>query len=171
MNKFIAFLLLGVVFGHMVMAHAEAADSVKVYFKSGRSLFEPGTGDNLRTMQSFLEQVRRNDAAHNIERLVVRAYSSPDGVSTANEQLSSKRCGAVTSHIVSATGISTSLVSTAPEGIAWGELRAMIAGCDSVPGREEALYIIDNTPIWVKDSRHNIIGSRKKSLMDLMGVS
>ncbi len=168
MNKVIIYLLFHICAVAVAVAQ-NAADSAKIYFRFGRSRFEPETADNARTMQRFLKEVRRQAALGNIDRLLICSYTSPDGVSTANQHLSSSRSRAIASHIVAETGVSYALIDTVPGGIAWEELRRTIAADDRVPYRKEALRILDHTPVWVFDSHHNIVGSRKKSLMDLEG--
>ncbi len=144
-------------------------DHVRFYFRFGHSRYEPGIRDNDIVMRKFLEEVRRQDEAGNIGRIIVRSFTSPDGVSTANRQLSVNRCRSIEEYIVSATGISPLLVVADPEGIAWDELRRMVVADERVPCRDDVLRILDDVPVWVYDSEHHIVGSRKKSLMDLEG--
>ncbi len=144
-------------------------EHVRFYFRFGHSRYEPGIRGNDIVMRDFLEEVRRQEAAGNIGRIIVRSFTSPDGISTANQQLSVNRCKSIEEYIVSATGISPLLVVAAPEGIAWDELRRMVVSDSRVPFRDDVLRILDDTPVWVYDSEHHIVGSRKKSLMDLEG--
>lgn len=168
MKRLIIFLLLDIFVGSMAMAQI-ATDSTKVYFRSGHSRFEPEMGGNSVAMRHFLEDIRSQAAIDNIERVLVRSYTSPDGVSTANELLSENRSMSLASYIAAETGVDVRLIDRSPGGIAWDELRRMVADDDSVPLRNEVLSIIDNTPVWVYGAGHKIIGSRKKSLMELQG--
>ena len=81
-------------------AHVE---HVRFYFRFGHSRYEPGIRDNDIVMREFLEEVRRQDKAGNIGRIIVRSFTSPDGVSTANRQLSINRCKSIEEYIVSET--------------------------------------------------------------------
>lgn len=145
------------------------ADSAKVYFRLGHRQYEPAFNGNDAGMQPFLQEVRRHDAAANIEHLQVRSYASPDGSNAANQRLSENRCKTITAYILAETGISPTLIRTDAEGIAWDELRRMVAADNRVPHREEVLEVLDNTPLWVTDSKGIVVGGRKKALMDLRG--
>ena len=72
-------------------------------------------------------------------------------------------------YIVSETGIAPGLIGSHAEGIAWHELRRMVASDGSVPYQAEVLEVLDNTPVWVFDDVGAVVGGRKKALMDLRG--
>ena len=168
MKKIIAFLLI-ITYVCTASRAGEAADSVKAYFRFGHSRFEPERSANHAEIRRFINMVRQQDSIGNIDRIIIISHTSPDGVITANAALSSRRSIALKAYIISATGIDRRLVDTVPGGIAWHQLRQMIAVDSRVPAREEALRILDNTPVWVFDHDHNVSGSRKKSLMELNG--
>ena len=169
MKRLIAFLLLLDIFAGTIAMAQTATDSIKIYFWPGYSRFDPEMNSNSGAMRHFMEEIRNQAVIGNIERLLVRSYTSPDGVSTANELLSENRCFAVASHIATETGADMALIDIDPEGIAWDELRRMVAADNRVPLKNEVLRIIDNTPVWVYGAGHKITGSRKKSLMELQG--
>ena len=166
MKKLFVFLLLNACMVDMAMSQI-IADSVRILFQPGSSRIKPGSSGN--ALYVFAKKVRRCDSDGSLERLVVRAYTSPDGVSTANLQLSADRCQSVADYIISNAKIDADRIDSYPCGIAWDKLRRMIASDHHVPGRREVLDIIDYTPIWVHDAQGNISGSRKKSLMDFQG--
>lgn len=147
------------------------ADSVKVYFRVGQSQFDPLLGENRQAMDSFIATVRGAAADGNVEGIVVRGYASPDGKNSLNNRLAHSRCVSIADYIVANTGISRDLIKEEGEGIAWGELRNMVAQTPDVPSRDRILEILDNTPLWIYDSKGKIIGGRKKQLMDLQGGS
>lgn len=166
MKRLFVFLLLNACMVDMAMSQI-IADSVRILFQPGSSRIKPGSSGN--ALHVFAKKVRRCDFDGSLERLVVRAYTSPDGVSTANLQLSADRCQSVADYIISNAKIDADRIDSYPCGIAWDKLRCMIASDHHVPGRREVLDIIDYTPVWVHDAQGNISGSRKKSLMDFQG--
>ena len=166
MKRLFVFLLLNACMVDMAMSQI-IADSVRILFQPGSSRIKPGSSGN--ALHVFAKKVRRYDSDGSLERLVVRAYTSPDGVSTANLQLSADRCQSVADYIISNAKIDADRIDSYPCGIAWDKLRCMIASDHHVPGRREVLDIIDYTPVWVHDAQGNISGSRKKSLMDFQG--
>lgn len=143
------------------------SDSVKVYFRVGYRQFDLNISENRSQVAAFIDKIREADAADNIDRLVVRAYASPDGYYYSNARLARYRCDAIVNYIIDSTGIRRDLIQAFPGGIAWKELRNMVASRPEVPLREKILEILDNTPVWVFDSSGRVIDGRKKQLMEL----
>ncbi len=166
MKKLIVLLLLNICTVGMAMSQI-VADSVQILFQPGSSRISPIS--NGRALQAFTDKVRRCADNGNLDRVLVRAYTSPDGVSTANLRLSADRCQSVADYIVSNAGVDPDLIDSDPCGIAWDRLRRLIASDHHVPGRREVLDIIDYTPVWVVDTHGNVSGSRKQRIMELKG--
>lgn len=165
-------IIIALLFMASVIAPVAAqtpADSAKVSFRLGHRQYDPTFNGNDSIMRPFISKVRMHDASSNIERLQVRSYASPDGSNTANQRLSANRCKAIREYIVAETGIAPELIQTEAEGVAWDELRRMVAADSSVPYRDEVLQVLDTTPLWVFDADNKVIGGRKKSLMNLRG--
>ena len=141
------------------------ADSVKVYFRAAHRQFDPSLGENGMEMDHFIEKVREAAVAGDIEYIEVRAYTSPDGTSKANELLARNRCETISNYIIDKAGISSDLIRKYPLGIAWDGLRELVETTPDVPSRDAILNILDNTPVWVFDSHGKIIDGRKSQLM------
>lgn len=143
------------------------ADSVKVYFRAGYSRFDPSFDNNRKAMESFINIVKEKHEADEIDSIVVRGYSSPEGVSVSNERLSLLRCRNIADLIVKDADINPQLIRMVPEGVAWKELRRIVADDPEVPSREKILYILDNVPLWIRNAKGAITDGRKKRLMEL----
>lgn len=169
MKKHLIIFLLSVTLAATAFAQQAPADSAKVYFRLGHRQYDPAFNSNGSSMQHFLDEVRRQNAAENIESITVRSYASPDGTNAANQRLAKNRCTAITDYLIAETGVDPSLIQSHAEGIAWEELRRMVDSDNRVPWREEVLQVLDNTPLWIVDANGKIVGGRKKSLMDLRG--
>lgn len=141
-------------------------DSTKVYFRINQRQFDLSLGDNRAAMERFVDKVL-NAGTDNIDSIVVCAYASPDGINNANELLAKDRCNAIVSYIADNTGLSRDIIRTSPGGVAWKELRNMVAKSSEVPSRQAILDILDNTPIWIFNANGKIIDGRKKRLMSL----
>lgn len=165
--------LSGLIFGALAFPTAlrgeSPVDSAKVYFPLGHRQFYPDYNGNASAMGHFLHSVRQADSAGTVARVEVRAYASPDGSNAANERLTARRCRSITDYIVSETGIAPELIDSRAEGIAWHELRRMVAADSKVPYQAEVLELLDKTPLWEFDSAGTVTGGRKKALMDLRG--
>ena len=103
------------------------SDSVKVYFRVGQRQFDPALRNNRAEMDSFVNIVRKANEEDNIEHLSVSGYASPDGTSNVNERLSALRCDAIANYVAEHTGVNRNLIRTIPVGIAWEELRRIVA--------------------------------------------
>lgn len=152
---------------YLAASACEPNDSAVVYFRMGYRQFDPTLGNNLGNMEKFLDRVRKAKDINNIDKIVVRAYASPDGGNDANTRLTGYRCEEITGYILNQTGIDPSLLQSYPEGIAWGELRRMVAEDPEVPSQKKVLEILDNTPVWIYDANGKIIDGRKRQLQML----
>lgn len=168
MKPLIVLLITGTLAAATVTAQVPA-DSAKVYFRLGHRQYDPAFRNNSAGITPFVKEVKRHNAASNIERITVRSYTSPDGSNAANERLSRNRCSSISELILNETGIDPSLIHTEAEGIAWDELLRMVEADADVPYREEVLELLRTTPVWVFDDDNRVVGGRKKSLMELRG--
>lgn len=168
MKPFIVLLISGTLAAATAAAQVPA-DSAKVYFRLGHRQYDPSFENNSSGMNPFVNEVKRHNAASNIERITVRSYTSPDGSNAANERLSRNRCRTISEYLLNETGIDPSLIHTEAEGIAWDELTRMVEADADVPYREEVLELLRTTPVWVFDDDNRVVGGRKKSLMELRG--
>lgn len=168
MKPLIVLLITGTLAAATVTAQVPA-DSAKVYFRLGHRQYDPAFRNNSAGITPFVKEVKRHNAASNIERITVRSYTSPDGSNAANERLSRNRCSSISELILNETGIDPSLMHTEAEGIAWDELLRMVEADPHVPYRDEVTELLRNTPLWVFDENNRVVGGRKKSLMELRG--
>ena len=166
MKPLIVLLITGTLAAATVTAQVPA-DSAKVYFRLGHRQYDPAFRNNSAGITPFVKEVKRHNAASNIERITVRSYTSPDGSNAANERLSRNRCSSISELILNETGIDPSLMHTEAEGIAWDELLRMVEADPHVPYRDEVTELLRNTPLWVFDENNRVVGGRKKSLMEL----
>ncbi|MDE6650632.1 MAG: DUF3575 domain-containing protein [Muribaculaceae bacterium] len=118
-------------------------------------------------MDSFIELVCKAHEANEIDSIVVRAYASPDGQNEANNRLARLRCRNIAELIASRTDIDPAKIRSYPEGVAWNELRRIVYENKDVPSREKIIDILDNVPLWIYDSKGQIVDGRKKRLMEV----
>ena len=165
MNKFVICWLT--LLSGLISFGQSPADSAKVYFRIGHRHFDPAYNNNGATMKPFVDHVKQVDAIDGIDRLVVKAYASPDGMDRANTILTQNRCKAITAYLLENTAVDTALIDAQPEGVAWGELRRMVAENPDVPSRDKVLEILDKIPVWVFDENNVLVTGRKNELMKL----
>lgn len=142
------------------------ADSVKVYFRVGQRQFDASIGDNRENMDRCIDLLR-SYSENDIDSIIVRAYTSPDGSNSFNERLARQRCNAISDYIIENAGINRALIRRIPEGIAWDGLRDLVRNTPDVPRRDAVLEILDNMPVWVFDAQGKVVDGRKSRLMKL----
>ena len=91
--------LLAACFAVCLSASASAqiilrADSVRVYFPSGKAIFDPDFQDNGAAIDAFIQTARSAWNAREeveVEQVIINSSSSPEGSDALNRQLSQKR--------------------------------------------------------------------------------
>lgn len=156
-------------FGIFVTSGQIVSDSITTLFEINSWKFDSTLDDNAASMDKFIESVRVAAEKDNLDHITVRAYASPDGPEKLNDRLSQKRCNTIVNLIIERTGVNPDLVTGISEGVAWGRLRDLVNETPEVPSRDKILDILDNTPLYVFDSKGRIVDGRKKQLMDLRG--
>lgn len=145
------------------------SDSVRIYYRLGHRDVDPSFGDNRSELDRFLRSVNRACELGHVDRLVIRSYASPDGTDRLNERLTRLRADAMESFVLHHTAVPASMIEKHAEGIAWNQLRELVAASDRVPYRDEVLDVLDNTPLRIVDDAGRIVDGRKKRLMSLRG--
>ena len=167
MKKILFIGLLFVLAGTGVWSQ-EVSDSVRIHYRWGYRGVDPDYHNNRSELERFIRTLRREQESDRLERVVICSWTSPDGVTRYNELLAGRRADSLKSWLVRHAQIPGELVSVRGEGIGWGVLRQLVAVSDMLY-KDEVLHILDNTPVWIRDSHGKIVDGRKKQLMDLRG--
>ncbi|MDE6715015.1 MAG: DUF3575 domain-containing protein, partial [Muribaculaceae bacterium] len=166
MRRFIVYIILA--FTAIATFGQIPADSVNIYFRLGQRWYDASIGDNRANMDALIARLN-NINVDDIERLEVRGYASPDGSEKANDRLSGLRCNEIAQYISQHTDINRDIIYAIPGGVAWNELRRLVAETPEVPMRNEVLNMLDNTPVATYGPAGNTISGRKRELMRLGG--
>lgn len=166
MKKLLPFILVTLFFLPEAIQAQVATDSVCIYYKQGHREIDTDYKDNQVQLARFLQVVRDAHQKDIIDQLIINSYSSPDGISLYNKRLSGYRAECVSQYLIQHTGVPERLIKKQANGIAWKQLRDLVA-VSEVPYRNEVLHIIDHTPEWIYDASHRIVDGKKKQLMDL----
>lgn len=166
MKKLLSFILITLFFLPEASHAQVATDSVCIYYKQGHREIDTDYKNNQVQLARFLQVVREAQQKNIIDQLIINSYSSPDGISHYNKRLSGYRAECVSQYLVQHTGVPEQLIKKRANGIAWKQLRDLVA-VSEVPYRNEVLHIIDHTPEWIYDANHRIVDGKKKQLMDL----
>lgn len=165
----ISFFMLVFLCAYASEAQVLKHDTVKVRFYQSVSTISPALKENARALDSIADIVSlySHDPRFHME---IKGWASPEGVSVFNASLSLDRAKAILDYIERKTGISlrASAVTLSGMGIDWKGLEEAMLRDGKTPYIDEALHIIRNVPVWQTENGA-LVGSRKKSLMDLHG--
>ena len=144
-------------------------DTVTVRFYQSVSTISPALKENARALDSIADIVRLY-AQDPRFRMEVRGWASPEGASLFNSSLSLDRAEAILDYVERKTGVRprSSSVTVSGMGIDWKGLEESMLRDENIPYVDEALRIIRDVPVWQTENGV-LVGSRKKSLMDLRG--
>lgn len=158
MRKVIACTLM-LLIGLIAFGQSQS-DSLRVQFRVNRSLFDSKLGNNVASMDSFIENISQAANSDKLDHIVIYGFASPDGPEDFNARLAKKRCEAIADYIAERAGISRDLITTEAGGEAWEDLRKMVEENPQVPDRERVLELLDNSNL--KD--HSGDAKRKSQL-------
>ena len=167
MRRVLGLLLFLALLGQGAYGYA-APDSTKIYYRAGYRQVDAAYRDNARSLDSLLAKIDRAIADGDLVRVDVRAQSSPEGELEANERLAMNRAIAMKEWIVENARLSADSVNAISEGIAWRELRRMVAESD-LPGKKEIIEIIDNYPVVDYNAEGGVEGTRLQMLAQFKG--
>lgn len=167
MKKALLLIFVGLM-GYLPIQAQEQADSMCIYYRAGYRYIDPNYRNNREELDRFTRAIRLANDNGTLKRVVIQAGASPDGTQRANERLAKYRVDSLTAYLMRATGLSSNWFEKRPLGIMWNKLRDLVAASD-MPDRDEVLRVLDNEPLWTFDEQDRVIGSRKKTLMDLQG--
>lgn len=122
------------------------ADTAKVYFRLGYRQVDPSFADNKAALDRFVNSIKDAKEVDDVHHIVVRTSASPDGSLDANIRLSQNRSNEMVRYLVDQAGIDASFIESSSEGIAWQELRNLVAATPSAPMQAQVLEIIDSRP-------------------------
>lgn len=133
------------------------------------STISPALKENARALDSIADIVRLY-AQDPRFRMEVRGWASPEGASLFNSSLSLDRAEAILDYVERKTGVRprASSLTVSGMGIDWKGLEESMMRDRNIPYADEALRIIRDVPVWQTENGV-LVGSRKKSLMDLRG--
>lgn len=144
-------------------------DTVTVRFYQSVSTVSPALKDNSRALDSIAHIISLYSRDPRF-RMEVRGWASPEGASLFNSSLSLDRAEAILDYVERKTGVRprSSSVTVSGMGIDWKGLEESMLRDENIPYVDEALRIIRDVPVWQTENGV-LVGSRKKSLMDLRG--
>lgn len=168
MNRRLLLLVFCLLVAPLLHAGETAVDSVRIYYRHGYRYVDTSLRSNSSVLKNLCAKIEKSLQEETLEKVVIYAYTSPDGTNKANTALAARRADSLESWILRNTVLPGKLLEKNSGGIAWDLLREAVSKSE-MQYKEEVLRILDNTPIWVFDGNSRVVSSRKKELMDLKG--
>lgn len=140
---------------------SEKMEVVMIHFRVGKSLLERRFMSNARALDIIDRTFSDMQLVSQMDYVTITAGSSPEGDTAINEKLARDRALAIKSYIMwKHPYIDRDRIVTYSVGEDWTGLRKMIEDDRYMPGRDEALAVIDN-PYYDK--------IRKKAMLKRIG--
>ena len=168
MNRKILPLILFMLAAPLLHAEHTVIDSTRIYYRLGYRYVDTSLRSNGSVLKNLCAKIEKSLQEETLEKVVIYAYTSPDGTNKANTALAARRADSLESWILRNTVLPGKLLEKNSGGIAWDLLREAVSKSE-MQYKEEVLRILDNTPVWVFDGNSRVVSSRKKELMDLKG--
>lgn len=128
--------------GFCAIARSEC-DSVRIYFRQGHSVLEPGLHGNREALKRIADSLRTYAGpTGRLRRIEVTGGASPEGSVLLNKRLSEKRAKALLEHLSRDGGIPDSLLSFTFLGRDWGGLIRLVENDPGVPCRDAVLELL-----------------------------
>lgn len=140
-------------------------DSVSTYFRLDKSQLALGYQQNETRLDSFMKAINANSFL-SVNGMKVTGAASPEGNPLHNLKLSADRAASLIEYISKTSLLPDSIISMSAIGGDFAGLREMINDDMDVPGRKEALAVLDDTVDYNTMVRlRNIDGGRTYQYM------
>ena len=141
-------------------------DSVVVYFSLDCSDLQPYLQQSQDEMDSFIASLKQSYRSGKLKSVEIRAYSCLIGTNSNCTAVAGRRAENLADYIIGHSGIPAELVCIKETDIAWDLLLELVRKDREVPGYENAISIIRDTPLWIFDEEGRIVDGRKNRLME-----
>lgn len=146
-----------------------AGDSILIYFSLDQTDVRPYMEQNHEETASFIESLKEAYASGRLKKIEIRAYSCLIGTSLSCNNVAHRRAQSLADYIIANSGIPSRFVHIEQTGIGWDTLAGLVRDDMDVPGRNNVLKTLSDTPVWIFDSEGKVIGGKKKQLMEISG--
>ena len=122
------------------------SDSVKVYFRQGKTEFDPHFEGNGRRFTAFSNKVRslQRDTTANILRVVVNATASPEGSAEVNERIAYSRAQNIAEYLSLSLRFDPNSFEVNYKDIDWPLFEQLVREDPYVPMRRQLLPLIED---------------------------
>jgi len=112
-------------------------DTVRVYFRQGKSVFEPSFENNAANLKAAGGHISRAD------RVRILASASPEGSRKLNAELANKRAKSIAAYLHKNYDFEASRLQTRYTELDWVAFQTLVEEDESIPSRQKVLDIIE----------------------------
>ncbi len=136
---------MALLFPVLAFAQSLARDSVKVYFRQGKTEFDPSYQGNGRRFTDFSNKARakQRDTTVNITRVLVYASTSPEGTAEANERIAYSRAQNIAEYLSLMLHFDPSSFEVHLRELDWPLFEKLVREDPYVPMRLQLLPLIE----------------------------
>lgn len=147
--------------------HSPGSDSLKIRLGFDQSEVNTWIEQHQDVVNEFMERLEEAFAAGQLEMVEINAYSCLIGTYEASFNTARRRAENFAFYLLDNSDLSSDKVSIKECDIAWSVLAEFVESDPNVPGREEVLRILQETPLLIRDDAGTIVDGRKKQLMEV----
>ncbi len=143
------------------------SESVRVYFRQGKSTLERGFMGNDEALTTLAERIEQYgiDSTKGKGRVRVSSSVSPEGSNAVNERLIKARAKSISDWVSNQFDVEIGYIVDSM-GVDWNQLAELVKASEKVPFKQEVLDIIYNTPEKVT-SNGKVVNKRQRALEQL----
>ncbi|MGL5681900.1 MAG: DUF3575 domain-containing protein [Marinifilaceae bacterium] len=133
------------VFGHNVSAPKDSVCNVVLYFRVNAFNIDSGYMDNSKALSEIQHIINAYNGTENVRQIKIYATSSPEGNSSYNESLASKRAQSVKDYILSHNSlIAPQQIITQYSDDTWSKLILLVKADMNIPDKVAILEILQH---------------------------
>jgi len=142
------FVMIGMLFCVLCSSAQVKRDSVRVYFRQGKSVVDLRYLNNTSHFSLLAERYRQysRNPQYWLKGIRIVSSASPEASFSLNDRLSQKRADAVLHFLKSKSWLDGSMLQVQPLGEDWKGLRRLVETDPNVPSREAVLESLERYP-------------------------
>ena len=136
----------------------QRTDSVRVFFRTGQSKFDPSFKNNGETINAFVQLMRESQADPSleveVEQVIINSSSSPEGSPAVNERLSRERQQSIMDYLNARLKVAQPDAERSSHVIDWEMLRSLVQEDTAMPQayRDNVLEKLDSAdPLTINE--------------------
>ena len=134
------------------------SDSLRVFFRTGQSKFDPSFKNNGETINAFVQLMRESQADPSleveVEQVIINSSSSPEGSPAVNERLSRERQQSIMDYLNARLKVAQPDAERSSHVIDWEMLRSLVQEDTAMPQayRDNVLEKLDSAdPLTINE--------------------